>query len=198
MESRHTPQRLLALAVSLVAVGHAAADSTIAPSSAFAWSGNAGEFNWRPSAANGVLTGEYVSSGMIWAANAGWISVGSGAPANGIRYANTDGADCGVNVLATGALRGLAWGANIGWVSFEETGNPRIDFATGILAGYAWSANCGWINLDDAGTHFVATNAIPAGTDSDGDGITDAWELEFASNLAVSYTHLTLPTNREV
>ena len=56
-----------------------------------------------------VLTGEYVCSGKVWAANAGWINLGSGTPANGIRYQNNDGADCGMNLLADGSLRGLAW-----------------------------------------------------------------------------------------
>ena len=159
------------------------AESTVDPAAAFAWGGNVGEFNWRPSLADGVVTGEYVCSGKVWAANAGWINLGSGTPANGIRYQNTDGADSGVNLLADGSLRGLAWGANIGWVNFEATGNPRIDFATGILRGYAWAANVGWITLDDGGSHFVATTQIAPGADTDTDGITDAWELEHAGNL---------------
>ena len=173
----------LLIALALTCAGRAPADSTIDPAAAFTWGGNAGEFNWRPSLAEGVVTGEYVCSGMVWAANAGWISLGSGAPADGIRYGNTDGADSGVNLLADGSLRGLAWGANIGWVNFEATGNPRIDFATGILSGSAWAANLGWITLDDGGSHFVATTSIPAGADSDADGITDAWELEGAVDL---------------
>ena len=175
--------KLPAIAFAFIAVGSALADSTVDPAAAFSWGGNAGEFNWRPSLADGVSTGEYVCSGMVWAANAGWISLGSGTPADGVRYANTDGADCGVNLLPDGRLRGLAWGANIGWVNFEATGNPRIDFATGILSGYAWSANAGWITLDDGGAHHVATDEIPAGADADGDGITDAWEREHAGNL---------------
>ena len=163
----------------------ALADSTIDPAAAFAWGGNAGEFSWRPSAADGVVTGEYVCSGRIWSANAGWISLGDGTPANGIRYANDDGADYGVNVLADGALRGLAWGANIGWVNFEATGDARIDFGTGVLSGYAWAPNLGWITLDAGAEHQVATMELPPGPDSDGDEITDAWELEHAINLDI-------------
>ena len=159
------------------------ADSTVDPAAAFAWGGNVGEFNWRPSLADGVVTGEYVCSGKVWSANAGWINLGSGTPANGIRYQNIDGADSGVNLLADGSLRGLAWGANIGWVNFEATGNPRIDFTTGILSGYAWAANAGWLTLDDGGSQFVATTQIAPGADADADGITDAWELEHAGNL---------------
>ena len=145
---------LLTASVLAFCGGPAIADSTVDPANAFAWGGNIGEFNWRPSLAEGVLTGEYVCSGKVWAANAGWINLGSSTPANGIRYQNTDGADCGVNLLADGKLRGLAWGANIGWIT-----------------------------LDDGAAHFVATTAIPAGADTDADGITDAWELEHAGNL---------------
>ncbi len=175
--------KLPAVVFALIAAGSALADSTVDPANAFAWGGNAGECNWRPSLADGVLTGEYVCSGKVWSANAGWINLGSGTPGNGIRYQNTDGTDCGVNVLADGRLRGLAWGANIGWVNFEATGNARIDFATGILSGYAWAPNVGWLTLDDGGSHFVATTQIAPGADTDTDGITDAWELERAGNL---------------
>lgn len=174
---------LLSLVLAFVTAGSALADSTVDPANAFAWGGNVGSLNWRPTAADGVLTGEYVCSGMVWAANAGWINLGSGVPANGIRYQNNDGADFGVNLLPDGTLRGLAWGANIGWVNFEATGNPRIDFTTGIISGYAWGASVGWITLDDGGSHFVATTQIPAGADTDGDGLTDAWELDRAGNL---------------
>ncbi len=159
------------------------AQSTIDPVEAFAWAGNVGWTNWRPSTADGAITGEYVCSGLVWAANGGWINLGDGTPANGIRYQNTDGADCGVNILADGSLRGLAWGASIGWVHFEATGNPRLDFATGIISGHAWGASVGWITLDDGGNHFVATNDIPGGADADTDGITDAWELEQVGDL---------------
>ena len=173
----------LFLVLALLVTGSAPADTTIDSAAAFAWGGNVGEFNWRPSLADGVSTGEYVCSGKVWAANAGWINLGSGAPANGIRYQNNDGADFGVNLLPDGSLRGLAWGANIGWVNFEAMGNARIDFATGILSGYAWAANAGWLTLDDGGSHFVATTQIAPGADTDTDGITDVWELEGAVDL---------------
>ena len=175
--------KLIAGALLLVCGGATFAATTIDSANAFAWGGNAGEFNWRPSLADGVVTGEYVCSGMVWSANAGWINLGSGTPANGIRYQNTDGADSGVNLLADGSLRGLAWSANIGWVNFEATGNPRIDLATGILSGYAWAANASWLTLDDGGTHFVVTTQIAAGADTNANGVPDAWELIHAGNL---------------
>lgn len=159
------------------------ANSTIDPAAAYTWGGNVGELNWLPSVADGVVTGEYVCSGMIWSANSGWINLGSGAPANGIRYANTSGEDFGVNLLADGSLRGLAWSANVGWVNFEATGDPRIDFTTGNITGYAWGANVGWLTLSGGGDHGLVTQSIPAGADADSDGLTDAWELERAGNL---------------
>ena len=185
MKTPALPAGLLGVALlSLLAIAPVArAQSTIDPANVFAWSGNLGWLNWRPSVADGALTGEYVCSGSVWAANAGWISLGSGTPANGIRYQNNSATDFGVNLLADGSLRGLAWGANIGWVNFEATGNPRIDFATGILRGYAWAANAGWITLDDGGSHFVATTQIAPGVDTNANGIPDAWELERAGNL---------------
>jgi hypothetical protein len=82
------------------------------------------------------------------------------------------------------AACGLAWGANIGWVNFEATGNPQVDLTTGVVHGFAWSPNVGWITLDDGAGHFVAITEIAAGIDSDADGITDAWELEHAGDLA--------------
>ena len=157
--------------------------TTIDATNQYAYGANLGWTNWRPSTADGVATGEYVCSGSVWAANVGWINFGSGTPANGIRYQNNSATDFGVNLHAAGTLRGLAYGANIGWVNFEATGNPQINFATGRFSGYAYGANVGWINLDDGLGHFVATTQIAAGADTDGDGITDAWELERAGNL---------------
>jgi hypothetical protein len=176
-----------ALLLSLLLAGSAAADSTIDPGAAFAWGGNVGETNWRPSAAEGVVVGEYFCSGQIWSANTGWMTLGDGSPADGIRYGNADGADAGVNVFAdeaTGdlALRGLAWSANVGWVNFEAQGDPRIDPGTGELRGYAWSASCGWITLG-VPARAVATESVAAAPDSDADGIGDAFELLHAGDL---------------
>ena len=107
------------------------AGSTINPAASLAWSANLGWTNWRPSSADGVVTGEYVCSGYIYGANVGWINLGSGNPTDHIRYSNTTGQDSGVNLQPGGLLRGLAWGANIGWVNFETTGNPRLNLHTG-------------------------------------------------------------------
>ena len=135
---------------------------------------------------NGVVIGEYVCSGYAYGANVGWINFGSGTAANGVYYANTSGADFGVNQDGTGRLTGYAYGANIGWINFEGTfGNPRVNLLTGKFSGFAYSANCGWINLGDI-TAYVQTNIIRRGisTGNDpvtglptGDGIPDAWKI---------------------
>jgi Bacterial TSP3 repeat len=57
-----------------------------------------------------------------------------------------------------------------------------VDLATGVLSGYAYSANCGWISLSNA-VAYVQTDTIAPGGDSDGDGITDAWELTYTNTL---------------
>jgi hypothetical protein len=56
---------------------------------------------------------------------------------------------------------------------------------TGKLSGFAYGANVGWVSLSNASA-FVQTDAILPGTDTDGDGIADAWERQHTtpSNLA--------------
>src|SRR3954462_13017205 len=136
------------------------ADTTIDPTNYYGWGANIGFTDWRPSTTDGVNIGTNFCSGFIYAANVGWIKMGTGAPANGTSYSNTSATDFGVNCSAGAAgeknLRGFAYGANIGWINFENTGNPRVVLATGRVRGFIWSANCGWINLDDANV-FVQT-----------------------------------------
>ena len=75
------------------------AQSTIDPVDAFAWASNVGWTNWRPSLADGAVIGEYVCSGSVFCANIGWVNMGSGTPANGIRYGNAAAGDYGVNFM---------------------------------------------------------------------------------------------------
>jgi hypothetical protein len=165
---------LLSLAGLLPLSGLQAA-TTINPANKFAYGANFGWMDWRGDANNGAVIGEYICSGYIYAANVGWISLGSGTPANGIRYQNNSATDWGVNHDGLGNLRGYAWGANIGWINFENTGAPMVDLNTGKLSGYVWSANCGWISLSNAVAH-VQTDLVANGADTDGDGLPDAWE----------------------
>jgi hypothetical protein len=157
----------LALTLIVVGIAQVEADSTIDLTNHQAWAANFGFSDWRPSSTNGVNIGLNFCSGFIYAANVGWITMGTGAPTNGVSYSNSSASDFGVN-CSTGAtgeknLRGFAYGANIGWVNFEATGNPRVILSTGQLRGYVWSANCGWISLDDANV-FVATSPAPSPT----------------------------------
>jgi hypothetical protein len=86
-------------------------------------------------------------------------------------------------------LTGYAWGANIGWITFHSTGNPRVDLNTGKLTGAIWSANAGWIMLENPGGNYSPrTLCLQAGTDTDGDGLPDAWEQDTAGNLAAQST----------
>jgi hypothetical protein len=125
----------------------------------YAWSANGGWMDWRGDTNNGAVIGEYICSGNIWSANFGWIRIGSGAPANGVRYQNNSAADWGVNHDGLGNLRGYAYGANIGWVNFENTGAPMVDLASGKLSGSVYSANCGWLSLSNAFA-FVQTDSF--------------------------------------
>lgn len=168
------------------------AATTIDATDAHAYGANVGWINTRGDVADGAVVGEFICSGSIYSANCGWISLGDGAPANGIRYQNLAAGDCGVNTqdyLSLGGvveakLRGYAYGANIGWVNFEATGDARVDLATGQLKGHAYSANAGWIALNGSGV-TVRTTAIAAGADSDADGMSDAWERFHAGNLTL-------------
>jgi hypothetical protein len=166
---------------------------TIDSSHPSSYGANIGWMNWTAdSSADAVSVGEYVCSGWIYSANAGWINVGSGNPANHIQYQNNSASDYGVNYAAdpnqpgVGILRGYAYGANIGWINFEATGNPRLSLFTGVMSGYAYSANCGWINLNDLAGNYVQTDHIAMGTDSNSNGIADAWEYLYFGGLLVS------------
>ena len=160
------------------------AATTIDPANNYAYGANIGWMDWRGDVANGAVIGEYVCSGSIYSANLGWISLGSGSPANQIQYQNNSAADFGVNHDGFGNLTGYAYGANIGWIVFEQTyGQPKVDLFTGKLSGSVYSANCGWISLSNATAH-VQTATIRAGADTDADGLPDAWEWQNFGNLS--------------
>ena len=148
-----TLSSLLLLAASLAA-GHAA--TTINAVNRYSYGANFGWMDWRGDTNNGVVIGPRFCSGNIYAANVGWISLGSGAPTNGVQYQNLSATDYGVNVDMYGRLRGYAYGANIGWIAFEDNGLPTVDFATGNLFGSTYGANVGWISLSNA-TAYVQT-----------------------------------------
>ncbi len=167
-------------------VCNGSAATTIDPVHPFACGANLGWINWRGDTTHGAAIGQFFCAGYLWAANAGWINLGSGVPANGVRYANLTGSDFGVNVDPLGHLRGRAWSPNLGWLNFDNKGDPKVDLLTGRLSGFAWSANTGWISLSNAVAH-VRTGTLPGGPDTDGDGLPDAWELAHFGNLATAH-----------
>ena len=150
------------------------AATTINAVNRFAYGANLGWMDWRGDGANGAVIGAFVCSGNIYAANVGWIALGDGTPANGVRYANNAGADSGVNHDGAGNLSRLAWSANLGWINFgwaapADANRPRFDLLSGEFAGLAWSSNAGWINL---ATGLLKTDSMCV-PDSDADGISD-------------------------
>ena len=175
--------------ISLAFAAHAA--TTINAVNKYSYGANIGWIDWRGDVANGAVIGAFVCSGSIYAANVGWISLGDGAPANGVRYGNDLATDCGVNHDGAGNLVGYAYGANIGWLTFTNRASdgtaydgPKVNLLNGRLTGFVWSANCGWISLSTA-QGFVQTDTMDCGPDTDGDGIPDMWELQFAANLGI-------------
>lgn len=168
----------------LLAAGICLAGTTVDPSGKEAYSPNTGWVNAAADGVNGAVVGQSFCSGFMYGANTGWVSLGNGAPVNGMKYGNDTNADCGVNHDGQGNLTGYAYGANIGWINFEhQYGKPRIDLATGELSGSIWSANAGWIQL--ATLHSTVSSRLALGPDSDRDGLPDAWELGHTNQLAV-------------
>jgi len=206
---------LLALvsAVSLLPSAMLQAATTVDTANKYAWGANLGWMDCRGDTNNGVVIGEYVCSGYLYAANVGWINLGSGSPPGSIYYTNTTADNWGVNQDGLGNLHGYAYSANIGWINFESTGAPKVDMLTGILSGYVWSANCGWISLSNAVAYVqtdtilrgaLASNGLPiawllanfgttnvnANADPDGDGMSNYQEYVAGTNPTNSYDSL--------
>ena len=170
------------------------AQSNVDPNNKSAWCENIGWTDWRdsgspPTVQGAIIAGTFLS-GFIWNENCGFLNTGDGSPANSSSYANTTGADFGVNILIDNRLGGLAWGENIGWVNFGPHASlaaaqqARLDPPAFRLRGYAWGENIGWINLDHS-THSVGLKC-PA--DFNEDGSVDFFDYldfvdAFSSNL---------------
>jgi len=155
---------LFSLSILLPANVHA--QSNVDPVNKWAWGENIGWCNWRDAheSRRGVVVGETFLSGYIWGENVGWINAGDGSPKNGVRYANANGSDFGVNVDSNRDLYGFAWGENIGWVNFDarqrDAQRGRVEQQQRRLLGFAWGENVSSINLDDT-RNFVALTDEP-------------------------------------
>lgn len=160
----------------LAALSLAPAATTINSTNRHAYAANLGWIDGRADGTNGAVIGDYVCSGYLYSANVGWIHLGSGTPADGIRYGNGSNEDYGVNHDGFGNLRGFAYGANIGWIQFESNGVPTVDLKTGKLGGSIYSANCGWISLSNAYACIQTDNLSPGPLSAT--GLPLAWELE--------------------
>jgi hypothetical protein len=162
----------------------ARAGTTIDKFNRNSYGANFGWMDWYADGANGAVIGDYVCSGYLYAANVGWINLGSGSPANGIYYQNLSSNDFGVNQDGLGHLTGYAWGANIGWINFEQTyGQPKINLLTGQMSGSVWSANCGWISLSNA-TALVQTDTLYPGPLAS-NGLPSPWLLTYFGTTRV-------------
>jgi len=152
----------------------------------YAWSANAGWLELTPHRASygdGVRVSDRFLSGYAWSDSTGWIHFGNG-PANLMTYRNDSNTDYGVNHDGLGNLSGLAWSANTGWINFgwatpADPNRPRFSLLNGVFTGCAWSPNLGWISLE---TGILKTDLMTI-PDTDGDGISDSWEMARARNL---------------
>jgi hypothetical protein len=160
------------------------AGTTIDTANRHSYGANLGWMDWVADTNHGALIGDWVCSGWIYSANAGWIGLGSGSPADGIRYQNNSAADFGVNNDGAGNLSGYAWGANIGWVNFAPAGAPKVNLLDGHLSGSVWSANCGWISLSNAVAN-VQTDALYPGPLAP-DGLPVPWLLTYFGTTNVN------------
>lgn len=186
MRSRSLDARSFTAAIFTAGLGASAAlgQSNVEPANKHAWGENIGFINCRDAnmANQGVVVRYRRLSGFGWSENCGWINFGDGAPATLPYYANTTGADHGVNVEPNGDCFGLAWGENIGWINFDTRAalgpsnqQARVDRPEGRLRGYAWGENVGWINLDNANI-YVGYNSLCPG-DYNLDGVIDLADL---------------------
>jgi len=186
--SRLSKLWMLALVVSAMGMDLTEASSTISSSDRFAYAANAGWIDFRTDADSGVRVDETFLSGYAYAANFGWIHLGDGSPENGHSYSNNSSTDYGVNLAVDGKLSGYAYSASIGWITFEQQwGQPVMNYSTGRFSGHAYAANAGWIALDTPSSDLAAAS-IAAPTDSDGDGISDAWERLQFGNLTSAHS----------
>ncbi len=158
MTRRMTSASVLFVALFLGLVGVVYAAGNIDAVNKWAWGGNAGWLNFKPTG-GGVTVYDDHLEGYAWAENIGWVRLGTYTGGGAYTYANTAADNYGVNNDGNGKLSGYAWSTNAGWLNFNPTHSQvTIDPATGAFDGYVWGENVGWIHLRNGGVYGVVTS----------------------------------------
>ena len=137
---------LLMLTVPLARIHALAGDGPISDADKYAWSENAGWFNFKPTH-GGVTVYDDHLSGYAWCESIGWVKLGSDG---GGLYYNTTSGNYGVNREPGGGLSGYAWSETAGWINFNPGHSQVTIDGDGRFEGYAWSENVGWVCLRNA------------------------------------------------
>jgi len=143
-----------------------AADGNISDSDKYAWSENAGWFNFKPSD-GGVTVNKTHLSGYAWAENIGWVKLGADGDGP---YDNTDNTNWGVNMDASRNLSGYGWSESAGWINFNPADSQVTIDANGDFNGLAWSENLGWVKFNNSSPPYKVTANLPAASSSGGGG----------------------------
>jgi len=158
-------------------------NTTINTSKKWAWSSSVGWIDCRADPTNGVAVSQYICSGYMYSPTVGWVCMGNGTPTNGIRYSTNSSSEYGVNNDGQGNLSGYAWSPSVGWISFQWTNAadpqaPKFNVTNGIFSGYAYGAGAGWLSLSGLSTWVKTDRISPGTTNSNTNGIPDAWVIE--------------------
>jgi hypothetical protein len=117
-------KRLVILLGALTLPLLAKATSTVDLTNNSGWGANIGWTNWRPdfdgTNTEGVIVGEFICSGNVYASNIGWISLGGGSPVNHIQYQNNSTTDFGVNYSVDSTQPG------VGIFGSQEISEPSL------------------------------------------------------------------------
>ena len=104
----------------------------ISTTNKYAWSENAGWFNFNAINGNVQVYSDHLE-GYVWAENIGWVRLGSYSGGGTHPYGNTSNIDYGVNHNGAGGLSGYAWSENAGWINFQTTYSQVAIDASGLL-----------------------------------------------------------------
>ena len=161
----------------------------------YGWGENVGWVTVVTEGQNAARVHDDYLSGFLGGESVGWIHLGHGAPANGVRYSNTSANDYGVNRNGL-SLSGYAWGENIGWINFAP-GDGGVSLSGSSLDGMAWSESCGWITF--ASVQLVISQ--PGGNIELPDAettFTVSWVSTLSDPPNISYVVLLADTDRNL